>query len=969
MRLLATILCCFVCKFCFCQSNYNFLWYNVNDGLSQNSVHCIFRDNEGLVWVGTQDGLNSFDGKKFTHYKPLPNDSTSISDQFVLQILQDKHGYIWVGTRYGLNRLDKRTGRCKRYFLDAKQKNRFQDVYSNTVLDEDGNIIVPYSTQIFKYDYVAEAFDSINKSPGGKFALTKNNQAYVALDGIGLHKAKNYTKAFEKLSISLEGSFQKLISNDSYVLLLSHVGDKSMIYVLNSLTDKLAYTYEHNAVIIDIFISADNNIYAVEKNGLLVINNFKEANFTLKGSSNLPPGNLLNVYCDNEQNIWLGSAASGLGLHTRSFANFRTIKIPLKNDAVNATADDKKFIWVAANSGLYKYNKANGAFELIIAGKKITSVARSKNTIYASVDQEGLWQMQSNGNVVAKYNTKNSLLKSNQILHLGIDKEENLLVSAEINFYRIRNAIWQEIQKPVANTTVKNFYVLHSFEANDNNIWLSTNSGVYVFDSNLQLRVVLSSLTDTSVIRRSLITSVTQDKSNAFWISTINKGLYKYDNAKLTQYTIANGLISDVVYNVQCDEANRIWAVTSNGLHILNATSNSFIPLSTFDGIPTSSFTLGGFGKSLNNEFYLGNNLGIYIFNPANFQIKNKPLQAKIFAIKINGTSIDSMSNTISIYPHNKTITFEFGISQAFQPGTVLYEYRLDSLDDWIQLPIGVTKITYNNLAFKKMNFQIRAAQSINNLALAPVSKYTINSIAPFWKTLLFKIIVALALLLLVAYFIHLYNKQKYKKQIQALQLQKELQKERDRIGRDLHDNIGAYTSALISGLNQLESNNVNQVTDLKDYAGNIMGYLRETIWVLHKEDLNITAFADRFKNYALKISKNYPAIELSFNESILNDRIVSPQKMLNLFRILQEALQNAFKHAEATEISISLHCDTYIKFIIKDNGKGFLNENRVDSYGLRNMQQRAIEIDFLFTVENDNGTVVTIVENSTNAV
>jgi signal transduction histidine kinase/ligand-binding sensor domain-containing protein len=970
MRVFIFTLLIFTSTFCFCQSNFNFLWYNTNDGLSQNSVHCIYRDNEGLVWVGSQDGLNSFDGKKFTHYKPLPNDSTSISDQFILKILQDKQGYIWVGTRYGLNRLDKRTGKCKRFFLDDADKNKFQAVYTNFVLDKGGNIIIAHANKIFKYNYPTETFNSVNNlQVGGHFALTKNDKAYLLITGIGLYKASNYVQSFEKIPISIDGNYQKIISNNSYLLLLSISGKKSVIYVLNSFSDKLEYKIEQDGIITDIFINTENDIYTIGKNGVSIIKHFTQKSFISEKNSNIPPGNLLSIYFDNERNIWLGSAATGLGLYGKNFSNFSTIKIPLKNDVVNATSDEDKFIWIAANSGLYKYNKINSEFKQLIVGKKITGIAKTKNTLYIGVEQEGLWHIQNNGNIIKKYSTKNSLLKSNQILHLSADKKGNILVSTEVNFYIIKNSIWQEIKNPSVNPFVKGFYILHSFEDNENNIWLSTNSGVYAFDSSLQLKITLSSLTDTSPIRRTLVTAVTQDKKNNIWISTINKGIYKYEKNSLTQYTIANGLTSDVVYNLQCDEANRIWAITSNGLHVLNAASNSFTSLSTFDGISTSSFTIGGFGKSLNNQFYLGSSGGVYVFNPTNIQIKDKPLQAKIFDIKINGVSVDSINNSTTFYPHNKTITFEFGITQAFQPSTVLYEYRLDSLDNWIQLPIGITKITYNNVAFKKLNFQVRAAQSITNLKLAPVFNYKIHSIAPFWKTFLFKAIVAIFLLLTIAYFIQLYNKQKYRKQIQLLQTQKELQKERERIGRDLHDNIGAYTSALIAGLNQLESKNVNHLEDLKDYAGNIMGYLRETIWVLHNEQLNITAFADRFKNYAIKISKNYPMIELSFNEAISNDKTLSPQIMLNLFRILQEALQNAFKHAKATEISIYTCSDTKILFKIKDNGVGFLDQSKTDNYGLKNMQQRALEIGFLFAIENDKGTVVTIAENNTNAV
>jgi signal transduction histidine kinase len=211
------------------------------------------------------------------------------------------------------------------------------------------------------------------------------------------------------------------------------------------------------------------------------------------------------------------------------------------------------------------------------------------------------------------------------------------------------------------------------------------------------------------------------------------------------------------------------------------------------------------------------------------------------------------------------------------------------------------------------------------------------------------------------------YNKIKYKKQLEALELQKKLQQERSRISRDLHDNIGAYTSALIAGINQLkneEGRKEENISELNDYASNIMGYLRETIWVLNNQHLTFTAFSDRFKNYAGRIVKNYPQLRLQFHEKIENERELSPQISLNLFRVMQEALQNACKHADASAIEINFSSDQKIELSVVDNGKGIGNTKRDDSYGMANMQERANEIGFSFTIESGSGTKVMLTES-----
>ena len=125
------------------QSNYRFIAYNVSNGLSQNSVHCIYQDSDGKLWLGTQDGLNSFDGRNFKHYKYNAADSTTISDQFVLSIIEDAQGFLWVGTRSGLNRFNKRTGKFERIYLNANEQNIIGGTYGLLTASTHKEILLP----------------------------------------------------------------------------------------------------------------------------------------------------------------------------------------------------------------------------------------------------------------------------------------------------------------------------------------------------------------------------------------------------------------------------------------------------------------------------------------------------------------------------------------------------------------------------------------------------------------------------------------------------------------------------------------------------------------------------------------------------------------------------------------------------------------------------------------------------------
>ena len=170
-------------------------------------------------------------------------------------------------------------------------------------------------------------------------------------------------------------------------------------------------------------------------------------------------------------------------------------------------------------------------------------------------------------------------------------------------------------------------------------------------------------------------------------------------------------------------------------------------------------------------------------------------------------------------------------------------------------------------------------------------------------------------------------------------------EKERQRISADLHDNLGAYASAISSNVDDLVSTNGNidftVLENIKSNSDDIMLSLRETIWALNKNEIRITSVSDRFKNYVSRLRDAYPNQSINVTENIVKDVFLSPEHALNMLRIMQEAFHNAVKHSRGNRISINIASDANIMVSIIDNGQGILN-NRSEGNGLMNMQKRA---------------------------
>jgi signal transduction histidine kinase/tetratricopeptide (TPR) repeat protein len=212
----------------------------------------------------------------------------------------------------------------------------------------------------------------------------------------------------------------------------------------------------------------------------------------------------------------------------------------------------------------------------------------------------------------------------------------------------------------------------------------------------------------------------------------------------------------------------------------------------------------------------------------------------------------------------------------------------------------------------------------------------------------------------------------KEEKYLSELAIANAEENERKRIATDLHDNIGAYASAIRADVEKITDNglqnNIGTLRNLQQHSQEIINSLRDTIWVLNKDHITVTGLSDRIKNYISKLQPTYDKIQFVVTEKIKNDARVSSKNALNVFRIVQEALHNALKHSDAANVSINISSNEHIVIEITDNGKG-LQENDTAGNGLLNMKARAKEIGMRLTIASipNKGTSLLLQANTTN--
>lgn len=984
----------FICIFfCFVQlsvkaQQYRFINYSVSDGLSQNSVHCIYQDSDGVLWIGTQDGLNSFDGHNFKTYWHNHTDTNTISDQFILSMADDNIGYLWVGTGNGLNRINRRTGKVQRYYFDPTEQDRISSNYPLIIKNNSAEIFIGHRSRPMIVDKngslkeLDKIFCSMScagfDTAGNFWGIRKATHEFVKAENITGKSKLSSVKGIPVEIFNDDKSYKLKIDNNNCIWFYPTKAKGSLyFYKINSNTwHKL--NKEIPSAINDILITKNGIRWVAAQDGIYIIKEYvfaKKIAGVTTNSNTLPSGSILSLFEDNRQNIWIGSANSGFAYYNPSFENYRLFQTGLLSDAIStvvSVGNNKR--WVGTVNGLLMLTQNdNQEFSIqkkFFTGKRITGLAKDgQNCLWVAVQNDGLYILNNQGAIIQSYKRDDSLLRTKRVLYLFCDSRNRIFVCTENGYFIFtsRNK-WHVFDQKDQKHIGTGKYVLHAYEDKEKNIWLSKNLGVEVLDSNLNKINELQSATSSSPIDRTIITACTQDKNGNMWIGTLSNGIYVYNGKKISRFTTATGLSSNVIFGLLTDDIGRIWATTTLGINVYEPAEKKFYQIAVKDGLPSSEFLLGAFFKNEKGELLAGCSKGLITIAANNITPETKVIAARISDLIIDGKSIDELGNYFVVAPNYKTISFEFAVKEALQPMNIYYQYRLRGVDDkWTTLSMGTSGITFSRLPYGKLIMEIRAAYALPDIESAPVGIFNIDIKPPFTQTVGFRVIMSILIIAGIALALSFYYKRKNRKQLQALQKQKELQQERNRISRDLHDNIGAYTSALKAGLNHLKTTDENkeqQFAELNEYATNIVSYLRETIWVLSHEQLTLTAFSDRIKNYATRIVKNYPQLSVSFAIDILNERQLHPQVSLNLFRIVQEALQNACKHADATEVEIGINSETRMRIFISDNGIGITDEARQDSYGIRNMQARANESGFDIKILSDNGKGTEVILN-----
>ncbi|MEP6930897.1 MAG: two-component regulator propeller domain-containing protein, partial [Flavobacterium sp.] len=800
------------------QSSYTFHHLRTNDGLSNSTIKSILKDSYGFLWIGTESGLNRYDGYGFKVYSTKSDKPSSIINDDIHGLQEDGLGNIWISTEFS-------------YIVYQRNKDNFRSDIPNLLkdfrikadqnykvyVDKNKDLWVFSENKIFVYDTHKKTL----KTFISKEKITEAANIFLGDDGNSvvrvLHSGNiskinksNGRETFLKLPDFVKQNIQNkknkiyvdsqnglwIFSNTAAVYYQKNTNAEWKKISLNSAVNS------QNDVIFDIKDDGNGHIWiGTDHQGIFIYNTATDSisNITNNpdNNSSLASNNIGCLYKDDTGTMWAGHNKKGISYYNNSFGNLVNIELQDCKDVSTFLEDKKGNLWLGTDgNGLYLRDKASGNTirKMPLASNVVVSLLEDKKgRIWIGTYLNGLFCYE-NGHF--KHFTKeNSSLNSNDIWNLKEDRYGNLWIGTlgqGIQCLRSNTTNFETIAKTVKGLE----FTLDMFYDNGDQLYVATDSGLFIIDILTGQQVkALGNGSKTQKFRQLFTSVVYKDTRDNIWLGH-SKGLSVWDTKKDTVYYFdkTNGLSDNIVKGIIEDNHRHIWVTTSNGLSVLSVEPNakgvlkiSSRNFSVKDGLQDNYFNTHGIYKLQNGDILLGGTEGYTAVNPNKMAEKSKPLAKVIFTGLSLGNiavQVDSLYNghrllkqtmeqtaEITFSYDDKLIAIQFTTADLVNADKVRYLYQLEGFSNqW--LPTEKNKIEFSSLAPGTYKLLIKASNS-DGIWNEKATVLAITVTPPFYLSGWAIVLYILAITGITIYLIS-YTKKKHQKELEQQRIQLE---------------------------------------------------------------------------------------------------------------------------------------------------------------------------------------------------
>ncbi|MDO4164636.1 MAG: two-component regulator propeller domain-containing protein [Bacteroides sp.] len=759
-RLLALL-----CLFSLCIHAQSYKLFTTDNELSSSLINQIYQDRNGMIWVATEDGLNRYDGSKFTIYKHQPSDSTSLCHNYVRTLFEDSKGHLFIGTYGGLQMYNPETDR---FTPPARWEDK----------NEKGGLFI-----------------TILERKNGEIWTSGNELCKVTIQ-------KNKL-SLQKVQVPVQDitMTSNMIEDKKGAIWV--IKDDAVVYRLGPDNQVSLYlSHEENASLNYIYEDPIGNIYVgTIGKGLLKYDEEKDDFFPIayKGKNNLP---VKCLFSGSPNRLYIGTDGQGVKiLHVKQR---EIVDFPFDNKYLNPTTskvhcilkDNTGNLWLAiyqkgvmmipASPNSFKYIGYKSDNKNIIGSNCITSLCRDKaGTLWVGTDNDGIYEITPDLRQKRHYiPSDDETSVPTTIFGLYEDSEQNLWFGSymhgmgRLNRQTGRCTYMHDLLDSKGNKIQR---VYNFQEDGDKRLWIATmSSGLFYYDLkaerfvhpdiNVQINpwvdcllyskdnklyvgtyngiscIDLSTdeLKTETILPGHIAHTLYEDSKGIIWIGTAT-GLISWDkkNNQTKTYTTDDGLPSNTIYAIAADEQDNLWISTNAGLSQLHSNRLQFVNYYVGDGLQGNEFSKNASWTDPTGTIWFGGVNGITYFTPqeivrpakrwnvriTDFYLHNEPVRKGMLS---GGREIidRAVFEAKDFYLSHRDNSFSIELStvELNSPERLIYYYAMNG-SDWISLPKGNHQVFFHNLPPDTYHFRIKAQ---DNHVDSEIEEITIH-IRPAW--------------------------------------------------------------------------------------------------------------------------------------------------------------------------------------------------------------------------------------------
>lgn len=968
--------------------------YSVDQGLPQSTVTSMYRDNEGYLWCGTGAGIGLYDGWQFHSVKSTgPKENPSLNSIVRGIVPSTDQKTIWVGTESSLNQFDRLTYRLLHSFdIDKRPGIGEVPIYAN-----DTALWAMISSQGLYRIRIADGRSARLTNEGflDHAGMAADGQSIVFIDTthqICIYNVLTNTATYVVTPASLGSAtvncVKSLPGQPKSVLIASSHG----LWMLN-LDDNTIKRfqlgnplYNDTAMNFRAFDFHPDGSLWLGAQGLgvfrydMIQHTLRPCNWQQDGTNAAKYlANVTSISCDAYGVVWCGTDGAGVVkmLHNRVVFHERFTQT-LVTDTCNwfcrsfYELSPDRYLVGTYRGGLRLVNHTTNTITTITTGP----LWQDATPFFITESGDGRLLIGTDKNLLLLDTTD----YSTTAVDVRINFQAKYIGSVRLNSGDIlvygSNAMRKLELGPVprlSDIIGRTVNITSAILLSDGTVAVSTYyEGIEIIKPDLNIDKVHSyqsiGISDATIVRR-----LYQSSKGAMYLAT-DAGLSLLDaNYKLSRtLTVDDGLSDRNIYDMVYIGNDELLLSTGHGITILNLITNKCLRYSGGDGLPSEECNTGALLLSESGLLYVGTPSGFVRWNPA-----NRNTCYRKCSILASFTENESGSTGII----NESIVRDYGSGSvevniwttdfAF-PERTMYGHKLDGADAAFSNEMGLRRITYAALGSGFYSLLVTAAIP-GCEETGTVKLLTIKIVPPFWISGWFIAISIMGVVVIITLILFVVMRMNYQRKLRKLRMQQELDKVRQRISRDIHDEIGAgLTRIALSGdlMSQRIATDDAQYEKLKTIAGTareLSQSMKEVVWSVNPHYDNLDHMAAYFRSYVAGVAENGDLRFVYTADEQWPDIQVNPETRRNLLLILKESISNAVKYSQATELRLELHWkNNQFSMLIADNGKGFDLQaaEGVNSNGLRNIRQRAEASGCIATITSSpqNGTSIGIV-------